>query len=257
MLVAGAAAERTARSRFTCPPIGSSLSLCCVSTKATIRCARERVYDTEETKSTGLANRLLAEQARPQADVFWSNEPVRTLVLKSRGCARAVRSPNAQGIPSALVDPDGYWTGFSARIRVIAYNTKLVKRRRHRGPCSIWLIRSGEAGRDRRPAFRLDVVPRRRALRRARRREGDDFFRRLKANGVRVVDGNSRRARSRRARRGEGRADRYRRCQRGDRGRAADRDGAAGSRGSWRSGDAEHGVARSRTRPHPDEGRKR
>ncbi len=42
------------------------------------------VYDTEETKSTGLANRLLAEKARPQADVFWSNEPVRTLVLKSR-----------------------------------------------------------------------------------------------------------------------------------------------------------------------------
>ena len=33
------------------------------------------VYDTEETKSTGLANRLLAEKARPQADVFWSNEP--------------------------------------------------------------------------------------------------------------------------------------------------------------------------------------
>ena len=43
------------------------------------------VYDTEETKSTGLANRLIAEQVRPQADVFWSNEPVRTLVLKSRG----------------------------------------------------------------------------------------------------------------------------------------------------------------------------
>jgi iron(III) transport system substrate-binding protein len=36
------------------------------------------VYDTEETKSTGLANRLLAEKERPQADVFWSNEPVRT-----------------------------------------------------------------------------------------------------------------------------------------------------------------------------------
>src|ERR687898_2284785 len=34
------------------------------------------VYDTEETKSTGLANRLIAEQARPQADVFWSNEPI-------------------------------------------------------------------------------------------------------------------------------------------------------------------------------------
>src|SRR4030095_7124484 len=41
------------------------------------------VYDTEEAKSTGLANRLLAEKARPQADVFWSNEPVRTLVFKT------------------------------------------------------------------------------------------------------------------------------------------------------------------------------
>ncbi|MGH9427544.1 MAG: extracellular solute-binding protein, partial [Terriglobia bacterium] len=29
------------------------------------------VYDTEETKSTGLANRLLAEKNNPQADVFW------------------------------------------------------------------------------------------------------------------------------------------------------------------------------------------
>jgi iron(III) transport system substrate-binding protein len=85
------------------------------------------VYDTEETKSTGLANRLIAEQARPQADVFWSNKPVRTLVLKSRGVLTPYRSPSAEGIPSALIDPEGYLTGFSARIRVIAYNTKLVK----------------------------------------------------------------------------------------------------------------------------------
>ena len=85
------------------------------------------VYDTEETKSTGLANRLLAEQARPQADVFWSNEPVRTLVLKSRNALAPYRSPNADGIPAALRDAQGYWTGFSARIRVIAYNTTLVR----------------------------------------------------------------------------------------------------------------------------------
>jgi len=62
------------------------------------------VYDTEETKSTGLANRLLAEKARPQADVFWSNEPVRTLVLKSREVLASYRSPNAMGIPEALVE---------------------------------------------------------------------------------------------------------------------------------------------------------
>src|SRR5918998_298459 len=85
------------------------------------------VYDTEETKSTGLANRLLAEKARPQADVFWSNEPVRTLVLKQRGVLAPYRSPSAEGIPPALIDPEGLWTGFSARMRVIAYNTKLVR----------------------------------------------------------------------------------------------------------------------------------
>src|ERR671910_2279103 len=67
------------------------------------------VYDTEETKSTGLANRLLAETARPQADVFWSNEPVRTLVLKARTVLASYRSPSAKGIPDALIDPEGYW----------------------------------------------------------------------------------------------------------------------------------------------------
>src|SRR6187431_876808 len=56
------------------------------------------VYDTEETKSTGLANRLLAEMQRPQADVFWSNEPVRTLVLQTRQALAPYQSPAAQGI---------------------------------------------------------------------------------------------------------------------------------------------------------------
>jgi len=85
------------------------------------------VYDTEETKSTGLANKLLAEKNNPQADVFWSNEPVRTLVLKSRGALAPYKSPNADGIPGTFKDPETYWTGFSARIRVIVYNTNLVK----------------------------------------------------------------------------------------------------------------------------------
>jgi iron(III) transport system substrate-binding protein len=33
------------------------------------------VYDTEETKSTGVLNRLIAEAQNPQADVFWSGDP--------------------------------------------------------------------------------------------------------------------------------------------------------------------------------------
>src|SRR5215204_4507865 len=60
------------------------------------------VYDTEETKSTGLANRLIAEKDRPQADVFWSNEPVRTLVLKRNGVLAPYKSPGAADIPNAF-----------------------------------------------------------------------------------------------------------------------------------------------------------
>lgn len=150
------------------------------------------VYDTEETKSTGLANRLLAEQARPQADVFWSNEPVRTLVLQSRGVLAPYRSPNAEGIPPVLRDPDGYWTGFSARMRVIAYNTTLVRPEdapesvfdladpKWKGQVAIADPRFGST------SFHVAALY---AV--LGDEKADDFFRRLKANDVRVVDGNS------------------------------------------------------------------
>jgi iron(III) transport system substrate-binding protein len=150
------------------------------------------VYDTEETKSTGLANRLLAEKARPQSDVFWSNEPVRTLVLKSREVLAPYKSPSAEGIPAALIDPDGYWTGFSARMRVIAYNTKLVKPEeaprsvfdladpKWRGQVAIADPRFGST------SFHVAALY---AI--AGDQKMDEFFRRLKENGVRVVDGNS------------------------------------------------------------------
>jgi iron(III) transport system substrate-binding protein len=150
------------------------------------------VYDTEETKSTGLANRLLAEKPRPQADVFWSNEPIRTLVLKSRGVLAPYKSPSAEGIPAALVDPDGYWTGFSARIRVIAYNTKLVKP--DEAPKSVFDLadpkwRGQVAIADPRFGSTSFHVAALYAI--AGDQKMDDFFRRLKENGVRVVDGNS------------------------------------------------------------------
>ena len=150
------------------------------------------VYDTEETKSTGLANRLLADQTRPQADVFWSNEPVRTLVLKSRGVLATYRSPSAEGIPDVLRDPEGYWTGFSARMRVIAYNTKQVTEAdaprsvldladpRWQGQVAIADPRFGSTS--------FHVAAMYAVLGDA---EADDFFRRLKANDVKIVDGNS------------------------------------------------------------------
>jgi iron(III) transport system substrate-binding protein len=85
------------------------------------------VYDTEETKSTGVLNRLIAEKEHPQCDVFWSGDPVRTLVLKNRGITTPYRSPEAKDIPAVYKDPEGHWTGFSARARVLIYNKNLLR----------------------------------------------------------------------------------------------------------------------------------
>jgi len=84
------------------------------------------VPDTEETKSAGLLNRLIAERNRPQSDVFWSGDPVRAAILKAKGVSTPYRSPNAVGLPARFSDSDGYWTGFSARARVLIYNRSLV-----------------------------------------------------------------------------------------------------------------------------------
>jgi iron(III) transport system substrate-binding protein len=77
------------------------------------------VYDTEETKSAGVTNRLLAERANPQADVYWANEPVRAEVLRQQEAAAAYRSPSAEGIAEQFRDPQAFWTGFSARARIL------------------------------------------------------------------------------------------------------------------------------------------
>ena len=150
------------------------------------------VFDTEETKSTGLANRLLAEKARPQADVFWSNEPVRTLVLKSRDVLAVYRSPASEGIAGTFKDPEGYWTGFSARMRVIVYNTNQIKPEdapqsvfdladsRWKGQVAIADPRFGSTS--------FHVAALYAVVGDARM---DEFFGKLKANDVKVVDGNS------------------------------------------------------------------
>jgi iron(III) transport system substrate-binding protein len=85
------------------------------------------VYDTEHDKAVGLTNRLLAERARPRADVYWSSEALRTAVLARAGVFAPYRSPAADDIPAAFRDPQDRWTGFAARARVIVYNTHRVK----------------------------------------------------------------------------------------------------------------------------------
>ncbi|MEW6684384.1 MAG: extracellular solute-binding protein [Nitrospirota bacterium] len=80
------------------------------------------VYDTEETKSTGVLNRLIAEAQNPQADVFWSGDPVRPFLLVDRGLVEPYVSPQALEIPQGFKAADGTWTGFAARARVLLVN---------------------------------------------------------------------------------------------------------------------------------------
>jgi iron(III) transport system substrate-binding protein len=68
------------------------------------------VYDSEAVKTVALANRLLAERAHPQCDVFWNNEELRTRQLAGQ---RVFRETNG-------------WTTFGTRSRRLVINTKLL-----------------------------------------------------------------------------------------------------------------------------------
>jgi iron(III) transport system substrate-binding protein len=65
------------------------------------------VFDTEETKSTGVLNRLIVEAANPQADVFWSGDTVRPFLLLERNLVEPYVSPAAAAIPKAFRAENG------------------------------------------------------------------------------------------------------------------------------------------------------
>lgn len=86
-------------------------------------------YDLEATKTSGLVNLLLLEKQSPRCDVFWNNEMLQTVVLQRAGVLEPYRSPSAQGIPERYVDPEGHWTGFAARLRVLIVHKELARPR--------------------------------------------------------------------------------------------------------------------------------
>ncbi len=85
------------------------------------------VYDTEANKTVGLFNRLMAESSNPICDVFWNNEPARMLLLQKKGILATWENPEGKYFPAGFKDPGRRWYGFAARMRVLIYNTDLVK----------------------------------------------------------------------------------------------------------------------------------
>lgn len=83
-------------------------------------------FDEEASKSLGLTNLLISERDRPRCDVFWNNQTLGTMRLKDQNVLASYKGPGYDRIPSAFRDPEGYWTGFAARLRVYVVNDALA-----------------------------------------------------------------------------------------------------------------------------------
>ena len=77
-------------------------------------------------KTSGLANELIQEKARPRADVFIATEAGVMEVLTKNGVLEAYVSPEAKDLEPGFRDKEGQWTGISSRARVLLYNKNLV-----------------------------------------------------------------------------------------------------------------------------------
>lgn len=82
------------------------------------------VFDAEASKTVGLERRLVAENAKPKADVFWNSEFLRTHRLDKQGVLAATAVDNGFNVPASVVTPHS--VGFGIRGRVLAVHTPSV-----------------------------------------------------------------------------------------------------------------------------------
>jgi iron(III) transport system substrate-binding protein len=146
------------------------------------------VFDIEATKTVGLANRLVAERTRPQADVFWNNEFMQTILLVRQGVLAPSSPPNGRKLAAEWRDPEGYWYASGARVRVFLTAPGVP------APASLDAISTG-AWRGRRfamamPLFGTSATHAAALTASSGEAEAVALYGRL-AKGARVVDGNS------------------------------------------------------------------
>ncbi len=83
------------------------------------------VYAKDVKHKKGIVGKLISDRGNPHADVFWTDDIESAVKLKNRGVSQSYISLNSVGIPSFFKDPQGYWSGFSARAKVILVNKKV------------------------------------------------------------------------------------------------------------------------------------
>lgn len=148
------------------------------------------VYDTEANKSRGLAERLRAERSRPRADIFWSSEILQTVRLSREGLFAPYQSPAAADIPKRYRDPEGSWTGFAARFRVLAVHQPLTSPP-PKGLLELaeprWRGRTAMAN----PLFGTTTTEAAALFQRLGKTRAEEYYRHRQANETRIVEGNS------------------------------------------------------------------
>jgi iron(III) transport system substrate-binding protein len=149
------------------------------------------VTDTEATKSVGLAERLRAEKSNPQADVWWGNEPFYTIGLAEDGLLQPYNSPSAVDVNQVYKDPQHRWTGNGLRMRVIAVSGGVGS---NHIPASIEELTSAHLGL--RIAMAMPTAGTTGGhvaalYYRWGNERADKFFHDLRANGIKLLGGNS------------------------------------------------------------------
>lgn len=151
------------------------------------------LYDTEATKTTGLANRIVAEKSNPRADVFWNGEFTQTIMLKEKGLLKAYNSPRAKELPPNFVDSEGYWTAFGGRARVFIINTDMLSKEEY--PQSLFdMVDDRYQGSDiglSYPVFGTSATHSAALYSFLGNEKALDFFNKIKKKGIQIVDGNS------------------------------------------------------------------
>ena len=148
-------------------------------------------FDTEATKTVGLANAILAESDRPRCDAFWNNEILNTLRLEKQGLLAVYQPPVAESYPAMYRSPSGTWHGFAGRARVLIVNTDLVPESQR--PASIhdladaaWRGKAGIA----KPLFGTTATHAACLFAHWGDEKAKEYFHGLKANDVQILAGN-------------------------------------------------------------------
>jgi len=149
-------------------------------------------FDTESTKTVGLARQLITEgKTRTRCDLFWNNEILNTLRLDELDLLEPILPTQAASFPAEFRSSENRWYGFAARARVLIVNTDVVST--EETPDSIYnLLDPRWKGKVAiaKPLFGTTATHAVCLFEALGETKAKEFFNRLKNNDVQILSGN-------------------------------------------------------------------